>query len=54
MLNRNFKNFRFQHKKQKNQVIYKSKKIKDDFEILNLINNFLNEKTLDRVKNYFR
>ena len=44
MLNRNFKNFRFQHKKQKNQVIYKSKKIKDDFEILNLINNFLNEK----------
>ena len=44
MLNRNFKDFKFQHKRNKNQIIYASKKIKDDFEILNLINNFLNEK----------
>jgi len=44
MLNRNFKDFKFRHKRNKNQIIYTSKKIKDDFEILNLINNFLNEK----------
>jgi len=44
MLNRNFKDFKFQHKRNKNQIIYTSKKIKDDFEILNLINNFLDEK----------
>jgi anthranilate synthase component 1 len=44
MLNRDFKKFKFQHKKKKNQIIYTSKKIKDDLEILNLINNFLNEK----------
>jgi len=44
MLNRNFKDFKFQHKKRKNQIIYKSKKIKDNKEILNLIDNFLTEK----------
>ena len=44
MLNRNFRDFKFQHKRSKNQIIYKSKKIKDDKEILNLIDNFLNEK----------
>ena len=44
ILNRNFKNFKFQHKSKKNQIIYTSKKIKDDREILNLIDNFLNEK----------
>jgi len=44
ILNRNYKNFKFQHKSKKNQIIYTSKKIKDDREILNLIDNFLKEK----------
>ena len=44
MLNRNFKDFKFRHKRNKNQIIYISKKIKDDHEILNLIDNFLEEK----------
>ena len=44
MLNRNFKQFKFQHQKKINQVLYVEKKIKDDAEILNLINNFLFEK----------
>ena len=44
MLNRNFKDFKFQHKRNQNQIIYKSRKIYDDHEILNLINNFLKEK----------
>ncbi|MDC0328223.1 anthranilate synthase component I [Candidatus Pelagibacter sp.] len=44
MLNRNFKDFKFQHKRNKNQVIYTTKKISDDSEVLNLIDNFLNEK----------
>ena len=43
-LNRNFKNFKFQHKRNENQIIYTSKKIVDDQEILNLIDNFLKEK----------
>ena len=44
MLNRNFKNFKFQHKRNKNQIIYTSRKTRDDREVLNLIDNFLNEK----------
>jgi anthranilate synthase component I len=44
ILNRNFKDFKFQHKRNKNQVIYTTKKISDDSEVLNLIDNFLNEK----------
>jgi anthranilate synthase component I len=44
MLNRNFKDFKFRHKRNKNQIIYTAKKIKDDSEILNLIDNFLEEK----------
>ena len=44
MLNRNFKNFKFQHKRNKNQIIYTSRKTRDDGEVLNLIDNFLNEK----------
>jgi anthranilate synthase component 1 len=44
MINRSFKDFKFRHKRSKNQIIYKSKKIKDDQEILNLIDNFLKEK----------
>jgi anthranilate synthase component I len=43
-LNRNFKDFKFRHKRNKNQIIYTSEKVKDDREILNLIDNFLKEK----------
>jgi len=44
IMNRNFSNFKFQHKKKENQILFISKKIKDDKEILNLIDNFLIEK----------
>ena len=44
ILNRNFKDFKFQHRRNKNQVIYTTRKIRDDSEVQNLINNFLNEK----------
>ena len=44
MLNRNFKDFKFQHKRNINQIIYTSRNTKDDREVLNLINNFLTEK----------
>jgi anthranilate synthase component 1 len=44
MLNRDFKDFKFRHKRNKNQIIYTSRKIQDDREILNLIDNFLKEK----------
>jgi anthranilate synthase component I len=44
ILNRNFKDFKFQHKRNKNQIIYTSRKISRDSEVLNLIDNFLNEK----------
>ena len=44
MLNRNFKDFKFQHSRNKNQILYISQKIKGDQEVLNLIDNFLGEK----------
>tara|TARA_Y100001980_G_C14542958_1_gene321521 strand:+ start:536 stop:1996 length:1461 start_codon:yes stop_codon:yes gene_type:complete len=44
IINRGFKDFKFRHRSKKNQIIYTSKKVKDDQEILNLINNFLSEK----------
>jgi len=44
MLNRNFKDFKFQHSRNKNQIIYTSKKVRNDQEVLNLIDNFLMEK----------
>jgi len=44
MINRNFKDFKFQHKRKQNQVLFISKKINKDKEILNLIDNFLVEK----------
>ena len=43
-LNRSFKDFKFRHRSNQNQIIYTSKKIKEDEEILNLIDNFLSEK----------
>jgi anthranilate synthase component I len=44
IINRSFKEFKFRHRSKKNQIIYTSKKVKDDSNILNLINNFLSEK----------
>jgi len=44
MLNRNFNDFKFQHKRNKNQILYKTRKIRNDDEVLNLIDNFLLEK----------
>ena len=44
MINRNFKDFKFRHRSKKNQIIYTSKKVKNDYEVLNLIDNFLVEK----------
>ena len=44
ILNRSFKDFKFRHRNKKNQIIYASKKVKNDDEIINLIDNFLVEK----------
>jgi anthranilate synthase component I len=44
MLNRNFRDFKFQHSRNKNQIIYTSRKVQDDKEVLNLIDSFLVEK----------
>ena len=44
MLNRNFNDFKFQHRRNKNQILYTSRKTKKDQEVLNLIDNFLDEK----------
>ena len=43
IINRSFKEFKFRHRK-KNQILYTSQKVKNNEEILNLIDNFLNEK----------
>ena len=43
-INRSLKDFKFRHRNKHNQIIYTSKKIKNDDEILNLIDNFLEEK----------
>ena len=42
--NRSFKDFKFRHRSKKNQIIYTSKKVRNDDEVLNLIDNFLIEK----------
>ncbi|WP_435117976.1 anthranilate synthase component I [Candidatus Pelagibacter bacterium nBUS_49] len=44
MINRNFKDFKFRHRSKKNQIIYASKKVKNNDEVINLIDNFLIEK----------
>ena len=43
-INRSFKEFKFRHRNNENQIIYTSKKVKTDEEIINLIDNFLVEK----------
>ncbi|WP_440928654.1 anthranilate synthase component I [Candidatus Pelagibacter sp.] len=44
MINRSFKDFKFRHRSKKNQIIFTKKKVKKDEEVLNLIDNFLEEK----------
>ena len=44
IINRSFKEFRFRHRSKKNQIIYTSKKVKNDNDVINLIDNFLDEK----------
>ena len=44
IINRSFKEFKFRHRNKKNQIIYTSRKVKNEDEVLNLIDNFLNEK----------
>jgi anthranilate synthase component I len=44
IINRNFKDFKFQHRSKKNQILYISKKVENDDEVINLIDNFLDEK----------
>ena len=44
IINRSFKDFKFRHRGKKNQIIYTSKKVINDNEVLNLIDNFLVEK----------
>ena len=43
-INRSFKDFKFRHRNKKNQILYTSKKVKNDEEVLNLIDNFLKKK----------
>jgi len=44
IISRSFKEFKFRHRSKENQIIYASKKVKNDQEVLNLIDNFLDEK----------
>ena len=44
IINRSFKEFKFRHRSKQNQIIYTSKNVKNDNNVLNLINNFLIEK----------
>ena len=44
IINRSFKDFKFRHRSKKNQIVYTSKKVKNDEEVINLIDNFLVEK----------
>ena len=41
--NRSFKEFKFRHRSKQNQIIFTSKKVKNDDEVINLIDNFLTE-----------
>ncbi len=44
IINRGFKDFKFRHRSKQNQIIFTSKKVKNDIEVTNLIDNFLIEK----------
>ena len=44
IINRSFEKFKFRHRSRKNQILYTSKIITDNKNVLNLIDNFLIEK----------
>ena len=44
IINRSFKDFKFRHRSKQNQIIFTSKKVRKDVEVINLIDNFLVEK----------
>ena len=44
IINRSFKEFKFRHRSKQNQIIFTSKKVQNDDEVINLIDNFLTEK----------
>ena len=44
IINRSFKDFEFRRRSKKNQIIFTKKKVRNDEEVLNLIDNFLYEK----------
>ncbi len=44
IINRSFKDFKFRHRSKKNQILFTKKKVKNDEEVLSLIDNFLEEK----------
>ena len=44
IINRSFKEFKFRHRNKKKQIIFISKKVKNDDDVTNLIDNFLLEK----------
>ncbi len=44
IINRSFKEFKFRHRSKQNQIIYTSQRVKNGQEVINLIDNFLNEK----------
>ncbi len=44
IINRSFKDFKFRHRSNQNQIIFTSKKVENDEEVINLIDNFLVEK----------
>ena len=44
IINRSFKEFKFRHRSKQNQILYSSKKVRNDEYINNLIDNFLIEK----------
>ncbi len=44
IINRSFNDFRLRHRSKENQIIYISKKVKNDDDVLHLIDNFLTEK----------
>ena len=44
IINRSFKDFKFRHRSKQNQIIFTSKKVQKDVEVINLIDNFLVEK----------
>ena len=43
IINRSFNDFKFQHRRKKNQIIYTSERVKNYDDILNLVDNFLQE-----------